>query len=49
MYTNGGHLFFQTASSYNISFKADGTGRINFNEMDLTSTMAQVGGERANK
>ena len=42
MYTNGGHLFFQTANSYNISFKADGTGKINFNEIDLTGTLAQV-------
>ena len=42
MYTNGGHLYFQTANTYNISFKTDGSGRINFNEMDLTAVMSQV-------
>lgn len=42
MYTQAGHLFFQTGPDLNINFKTDGDGKVNLNDNDITNIMDMV-------
>nr|XP_039268068.1 cubilin-like [Styela clava] len=42
MYTANGHLIFETSGTYNISFRTNNQGSINFDDIDLKPVFDQI-------